>query len=331
METCRGHGNADPLVITSHKSNRVCVEQILRPRQFCNLSQIVAREGDTEKDLLRKIRLAAIIGTIQSSLDDFKFIDGRFAENCQEERLLGVSISGIMDNELLASGDEVLLKKLKRAVIDENKKWAERMGINPSTSTTCIKPDGNTSVLYDSAPGIHGRFAPYYLRRMRVQKDSPIGRWAMDSGIPVEPAFGETWDNCKTLVLTFPVKSPAHATLQGDRGAIEQLDNWLRYKVHYTETNPSVTITYKPEEIEAVAMWLYKNQENVVGLSFLPASDAVYQQMPYEEITEAQYLAAVEKFEQVDPNTFWLYENNGADTTETVGNFACTGGACLID
>lgn len=309
----------------------MCVEQILRPRQFCNLSQIVAREGDTEKDLLRKIRLAAVIGTIQSSLDDFNFIDTRFAENCQEERLLGVSISGIMDNELLASGDEVLLKKLKRAVIEENKKWAGRMGINPSTSTTCIKPDGNTSVLYDSAPGVHGRFAPYYLRRMRVQKDSPVGRWAMDSGIPVEPVFGETWNNCKTLVLSFPVKSPAHAVMQGQRSAVEQLENWLSFKVNYTETNPSVTITYRPEEIEAIAMWLYKNQGDVVGLSFLPASDAVYQQMPYEEMTAEEYERASSVFAEVDPDTFWLYENHVTDTTETVGNFACTGGACLID
>lgn len=307
-----------------------CVEQILRPRQFCNLSQAIARPGDTYEELERKIRLAAAIGTIQSSMDDFKDVDSDFVANCQEERLLGVSISGIMDCTLLSTGDKKILVGLRLAAVDENEKWAAKLGIRPSTSVTCVKPDGNTSVLYNSAPGVHGRFSPYYIRRMRVQYGTPVANFAIASGIPAEPAFGETWDNCTTLVLSFPVKSPEGAVIQNQRTAIEQLNNWLQFKKYYTETNPSVTISYRPGELGEIAAWLYKHQDHTIGLSFLPLDDATYAQMPYEEITAEQYGELSKAFESVDMNNFWEFENSGVDTTETAANLACVAGACLL-
>lgn len=308
-----------------------CVEQILRPRQLCNLSQIIARPDDTYESLERKIRLAAAIGTIQSSMDDLQEVDDEFIFNAQDERLLGVSISGIMDCPLLSKGDKKILEKLRLAAINENEIWARRLGIKPSTSVTCVKPDGNTSVLYDSAPGVHGRFAPYYIRRMRVQYGTPVSNFALAAGIPAEPAFGETWDNCKTLVLSFPVKSPDVAVIQRERSAIEQLNNWLQFKKHYTETNPSVTIGYRPDELDAIAEWLFKHQDHTIGLSFLPLDDSSYAQMPYEEITKEQYEEMSKIFEAIDMRKFWEFENPSRDTTEAAANLACTSGACLIE
>jgi len=307
-----------------------CVEQILRPRQFCNLSQIIARPDDTLEDLERKIRLAAAIGTIQSSMQDFKDVDDQFTDNAEDERLLGVSISGIMDCPVLSGGEKKVLEALKWAAINENEKWAARLNIKPSVSVTCVKPDGNTSVLYDSAPGVHGRFAPFYIRRMRVQFGTPVANFAIASGIPCEPAFGETWENCKTLVLSFPVKSPEGAVIQNGRSAVEQLDNWLQFKKYYTETNPSVTIGYRPGELGEVAAWLYKHQDHTIGLSFLPLDDATYAQMPYEEISEARYTELSKLFETVDMHNFWAFEDRVNDTTEAAANLACTAGACLI-
>ena len=308
-----------------------CVEQILRPRQLCNLSQIIARPDDTHAELERKIRLAAAIGTIQSSMDDFQEVSDQFVYNSQDERLLGVSISGIMDCKLLSGGDSTTLENLRLAAVNENEKWARRLGINPSTSVTCVKPDGNTSVLYNSAPGVHGRFAPYYIRRMRVQYGTPVATFALAAGIPAEPAFGETWDNCKTLVLSFPVKSPEGAVIQNQRNAIEQLNNWLQFKKYYTETNPSVTIGYRPQELVDISNWLYKHQDHTIGLSFLPLDDSSYAQMPYEEITEQQYVELSKIFEGIDTRKFWEFEDRSRDTTEAAANLACTAGACLIE
>lgn len=263
-------------------------------------------------------------------MQDFKHVDDEFAKNAEDERLLGVSISGIMDCPILSGGDKKALTLLKNAAIDENKKWAARLGINESTSVTCIKPDGNTSVLYDSAPGVHGRFAPYYIRRMRVQYGTPVANFAIAAGIPAEPAFGETWDNCKTLVLSFPVKAPDTAVIQRERSAVEQLDNWLKFKKYYVETNPSVTIGYRPEELDDIAQWLFMHQDHTIGLSFLPVDDNSYAQMPYEEITAEQYAELSKVFETIDTKDFWRFENANSDTTETAANLACVAGACLI-
>lgn len=306
------------------------MEQILRPYELCNLSQIIARPDDTLETLTKKIRLATIVGTIQSSMVDFKNVNDKFRENCEDERLLGVSISGIMDCPVLVGGDKRVLEALKQVAIETNKEWAEKLGINASVSVTCVKPDGNTSVLYNSAPGVHGRFAPFYIRRMRVQYGTPVANFAIAQGIPAEPAFGETWENCKTVVLSFPVKSPDGAVIQRERGAIEQLDSWLKFKKFYTETNPSVTINYRQEELEDIAQWLHKHQDYAIGLSFLPIDDHTYQQAPYEEITEEEYNSLSKIFDDVDMDKFWEYEDSKHDTTETVANLACVGGACLI-
>lgn len=306
------------------------MEQILRPYELCNLSQIIARPDDTIETLTEKIRLATIVGTIQSSMVDFKNVDNEFKLNCEDERLLGVSISGIMDCPILVGGDKKVLEALKQTAIEVNKEWAEKLGINASVSVTCVKPDGNTSVLYNSAPGVHGRFAPYYIRRMRVQYGTPVANFAIAQGIPAEPAFGETWDNCKTVVLSFPIKSPVGAVIQKERGAIEQLDSWLNFKKFYTETNPSVTINYRQSELEDIALWLFKHQDYAIGLSFLPIDDHTYQQAPYEEITEEQYNELSKAFDGIDMEKFWQYENSSQDTTETTANLACVGGACLI-
>jgi ribonucleoside-diphosphate reductase alpha chain len=305
------------------------VEQILRPYQFCNLSQAIARPHDTLETLEKKVRMAALIGTIQSSMDDFKNVNSEFVKNSEEERLLGVSISGIMDCPLLSGGDAKILEHLRLAAVDENKKWADVLGIAPSTSVTCVKPDGNTSVLYNSSPGVHGRFAPFYIRRMRVQYGTPVANFAIASGIPAEPAFGETWENCNTLVLSFPVASPKDAIIQKERGAIAQLNNWLQFKKHYTETNPSVTIGYRPEELDAIANWLFEHQDHTIGLSFLPLDDSSYAQMPYEEITEEEYKKLSKPFKSIKMQEFWQFESS-VDTTESAATSGCAGGACLI-
>ena len=290
---------------------------------------MIAREHDTLETLKEKIKLATFIGTIQSSLTNFKGVSSDFIKNSEEERLLGVSISGIMDCPAISSGEPKVLEELKLTVIKENKKWAKKLGINPSTSVTCVKPDGNTSVLYDTAPGVHGRYAPYYIRRMRMQFGKPVANFAVAAGIPAEPAFGETWENIKTVVLSFPVKSPDSAVIQTERSAIDQLENWLKFKLHYTETNPSVTITYRQHELEYIAAWLYAHQEEVVGLSFLPHDDHTYQQAPYEAIDKETYERLVAEFPEVDLDKFWAWEV-AVDTTSAVQNLACAGGACLL-
>lgn len=302
----------------------------MRPYEFCNLSQALIRSEDTLEEIEGKVRVAAIIGTIQSAMVDFKDIDMRFAKNCKEERLLGVSLSGIMDNPITAGASSDILERLKGAAIEENEKWAKKLRIKPSVSVTCVKPDGNTSVLYNTAPGIHGRYAPFYIRRMRVAANTPVANYALSVGVPAEPALGETWEDVRTIVLSFPVKSPEGAVIQRERTAIEQLDNWLVYKKHFTETNPSVTITYRPEELPAISVWLFENQEYAVGLSFLPADDHTYVQAPYEEVTEAEYERLSATFPQITEEGFWNFENGFVDTTEAAQNLACVGGACLM-
>ena len=258
-------------------------------------------------------------------MSDFHDIKDEFRVNCEDERLLGVSISGIMDCPLIAGGDKKILNHLRGLVISENRKWAKKLGIKASTSTTCVKPDGNTSVLYDTSPGVHGRYAPFYIRRLQVQAGTPIANFALASGIPSEPKIGDA----NTLILSFPVKSPEGAVIQRERGAVAQLENWLAFKKEYTETNPSVTIMYRPEELPEMAGWLHHNQKHAVGLSFIPADDHTYQQTPYEEITEDEYNRLVAEFPDVDMDSFWQWEA-AEDTTDAAKNMACVGGVCLI-
>lgn len=307
--------------------NKFGGEIILRPRQFCNLSQAILREDDTQDTVREKVRIAAIIGTIQSSLTHFPGLHPDFKKNGEEERLLGVSLSGISDCR--AVDDAAFLKELQDIVVYTNAIWAKKLKIKSSVSTTCIKPDGNTSVLYNTAPGLHPRFAPYYIRRQQEQFKNPVAQWLMNSGVPVNPIRGETWDNVRTVVFEFPIKSPSSVTrFQHEVGAIEQLETWLRIKKNYTEHNPSVTIHYKPEELEAIKQFVFENQEWLSGVSFLENGHK-YEQAPYEEIDKETYDKLVSEFPDIDFNAFWDYETN-FDSTEGAQTLACVGGACLI-
>ena len=299
----------------------------MRPRQFCNLSQAILNENDTKDDIREKVRIAAIIGTIQSLMTNFVGIHPDFKKNTEEERLLGVSLSGMSDNPFIY--DEEFLEELKQIVIDTNKIWSKKFGIKPSVSTTCIKPDGNTSVLYNTSPGLHPRFAPYYIRRVRLQFQNPVAQWLMSQGVPCEPVLGETWESVKTVVFEFPIASPPTVTrFQNEVTAQEQLDIWLLIKKFYTEHNPSVTIHYKPEELEGIKRFVFENQEWLSGLSFLENGHK-YQQAPYEEIDKATYDKLSGSFPEVDFDTFWGFETN-FDTTSGAQTLACVGGACLI-
>lgn len=304
-----------------------CGEIALRPRQFCNLSQAIIRSEDTEEDIREKIKIASVIGTIQSSMTDFKNINEKFKLNCEEERLLGVSMSGIMDNKHLQN--EEFLNELKQIVIDTNIEWAEKIGINPSVAVTCVKPDGNTSVFLNTAPGLHPRWSPYYIRRIRLQHNNPIAQWLIHSGVSCEPQVGETWNNVKTVIFDFPIKSPEGVEMyQTTTSAIEQLNVWLKLKNNWTEHNPSVTVHYKKNELEDIKEFCYKHQDVLSGVSFLN-DEHKYQQAPYEEISEEKYLELVAGFPDVNFEDFWNFET-AFDSTSGSQVMSCVGGSCLI-
>lgn len=303
-----------------------CMEIILRPRQFCNLSQAIVRPEDTFDTLKRKVEIATIIGTIQSSMNYFPELHPDFAKNNAEERLLGVSLSGIMDNKILQ--DAKVLSKLQEVVIKTNKKWAKILGINASVASTCVKPDGNTSLLYNTSPGLHPRWSPYYIRRVRLQYNNPVAQWLMDAGLPCEPVLGETWENVRTVVFDFPIKSPESNMYQMTASAIEQLEMWKLLKIHWTEHNPSVTIHYKPSELDEIKRFCYLNQGILSGVSFLENGHK-YMQAPYEEVDEQTYLDSLDKFPEVDYTSFWNYETR-FDSTSGTQTLACVGGSCLI-
>ena len=304
-----------------------CGEIALRPRQFCNLSQAIIRSEDSEDDICEKVKVATVIGTIQSSMTNFKNIHSDFKKNCEEERLLGVSLSGIMDNIHLQN--EEFLIKLKNIAIETNVEWAKKMGINQSASVTCVKPDGNTSVLFNTSPGIHPRWSPYYIRRIRLQYNNPIAQWLIYSGVKCEPQIGETWNNVKTVVFDFPIKSPDGIDMyQTSATALQQLNVWLKIKKNWTEHNPSVTIHYRKEELDAIKSFCINNQDYLSGVSFLENGHK-YEQAPYEEITKEKYEELASTFPNVDFADFWKFETE-FDSTSGSQVMACVGGSCLI-
>ena len=304
-----------------------CGEIALRPRQFCNLSQAIIYSTDSEQDIRDKVKVASVIGTIQSSITNFNNIHPDFRKNCEEERLLGVSLSGIMDNIYLQN--EEFLIELKDIAIKTNIEWARKMGINPSSSVTCVKPDGNTSVLYNTSPGLHPRWSPYYIRRIRLQFNNPIAQWLIASGVYCEPQTGETWDNVKTVVFDFPIKSPEGIKMfQTSATAVEQLNVWLKMKKNWTEHNPSVTIHYRKEELDDIKSFCVNNQEYLSGVSFLENGHK-YNQAPYEEITEEKYKELLKNFPEVNLDDFWQFETT-FDSTTGAQSMACVGGSCLI-
>ncbi len=303
-----------------------CGEIILQPKQFCNLSEVVARREDTEKELLRKIRLATILGTYQSSLTNFPVLSKKWKENCEKERLLGVSITGQWDSPIVRQ-PEVLLR-LKNEAIKINKIYAKRFGINPSTSITCVKPSGTLSQMVDCSSGMHPRHAPYYIRRVRISATDSLFKMLRDQGVPFHPEVGQGAEDATTYVLEFPVKAPKGSIFKNDLSAIDQLEHWKVVKTNYVEHNPSTTISVGEDEWIKVANWLYENWDIVGGLSFLPREKHVYHLAPYEEIDEATYNKLIKRFETVDYSKIMTYE--AQDETDIKKELACVSGVCEV-
>lgn len=306
-----------------------CSEIILRNREFCNLTEVVVRGTDTEESLSRKIRLATILGTIQSTLTNFRYISKKWADNCKEERLLGVSMTGIMDNEF-TNGKKGYLKAflegLRQHAVDTNKEWSEKIGIPQSAAITCVKPSGTVSQLVDSASGIHTRHNPYYIRTVRADKKDPLAKLMVDLGFPVEDDVTKPEH---TYVFSFPMKAPENAIFRNDLSAIEQLEIWLTYQRHFCEHKPSVTVSVKEEEWPEVGAWCWNHFDELSGVSFLPFSDTTYKQMPYQDCTKEEYESLLE----IMPKTVdWtkLSEYEKTDQTEGTQTLSCVAGGCEI-
>jgi len=311
-----------------------CGEIALRPFQQCNLSEVLVRESDTEETLKRKLRLATIMGTMQASLTNFRYLRDIWKQNAEEEALLGVSLSGIMDNRLMAGkcGKTVLhpmLNRLRDYVIEVNKEWAPIIGVNPSTATTCVKPSGTVSSLAATAAGIHPRFSEYYIRTVRGSLTDPVTKLLMSEGVPYEPDVTRPEVQ---VVFSFPVKSPEGCVTVDDVNAIDQLELWKSYREHWCEHQPSITVYVKDSEWMEVGAWVYRHFDIVGGLSFLPKSDHCYQQAPYQEINQREYDAALAKMPK-HINWMRMVEFEKDDSAVTSSKeYACTGGACeLVD
>ncbi len=306
-----------------------CSEIILRSREFCNLSEVVVRPEDTEDTLLNKVRLATILGTFQSTLTNFKYVSKDWKKNCVEERLLGVSLTGIMDNKWTAGklpGLDVLLKNLKQMSVDTNKEWSNKLKINQSAAITCVKPSGTVSQLVDSASGIHARHNPYYIRTVRGDKKDPLTKMMVEQGFPAEDDVMKPND---TTVFSFPIKCSPDAVFRQDLTAIEQLELWKTYQVHWCEHKPSVTISVKEEEWIDVGAWVYKNFDLMSGVSFLPYSEHTYKQAPYQDCNEKEYKDLMNKMPtSVDWNKLSEYEKS--DMTVGSQELACSSGSCEI-
>jgi ribonucleoside-diphosphate reductase alpha chain len=309
-----------------------CSEIILRSREFCNLTEVVVRGDDTPESLKRKVKLATILGTFQSSLTNFKYLSKKWSENCEEERLLGVSLTGIMDNEhtngtTLGVDLGIMLEELRNEAVKTNKLWAAKLGIPVSAAITCVKPSGTVSQLVDSASGIHARHSPYYIRTVRADKKDPLALMMKDMGFPVEDDVTKPQH---TYVFSFPQKSPDHAVFRKDLTAIQQLEMWLTYQRHWCEHKPSVTVSVKEEEWPEVGAWVYNHFDEMSGVSFLPFSDTTYKQMPYQDCTKEEYEALLIKMpKNVDWTKLAQYEKQ--DTTTGSQELACSAaGGCEI-
>jgi ribonucleoside-triphosphate reductase len=303
-----------------------CSEIILRPNQFCNLTEVVVRPTDTEKTLAKKIRLATILGTIQSTYTHLPYLRPVWRKNTEEERLLGVSLTGIMDNELTSRPSENLLEKLRGIAVQTNSETSEQLGINPSASITCVKPSGTVSQLVDSASGIHARHSDYYIRTVRGDNKDPLSKFLADAGVPAEACVMKP---DSTTVFSFPVKAPKGAVTRNDMTAIEQLELWKTYALHWCEHKPSVTITVREEEWLKVGSWVYDNFDICSGVSFLPHSDHTYAQAPYQDCDEETYLEALVAMpEKIDWTKLSQYEKE--DTTSGSQTLACSGDSCEV-
>lgn len=303
-----------------------CGEINLRSRQFCNLTEAVARSWDTIESLLEKVAVATILGTYQSTLTNFGYLSNKWRENCEEERLLGVSITGIMDCPLLQNPE--VLEKLRDYAIEVNRHYSKVLGINPSTCGTCVKPSGTASKVVNSSEGSHPRWSPYYLQNIRISANDPLFHMLKDQKYPYSPEVGQSMANATTFVLPFAVKSPDGAVVRGDLNAIDQLEQWKRLKNYYTEHNPSVSIYVGDNEWVDVAQWVHRNWDSVGGLAFFPRDDNNYVLAPKEEINEARYHKLRSRLPAVDYSAILHYERD--DSTMGAREYACVGGSCQI-
>ncbi len=303
-----------------------CGEIILRSKEFCNLTEVICREDDTKESLMNKVRIATILGTYQSTLTHFPYLSKAWSDNCNSERLLGVSLTGQWDNKIVRNAE--VLKALKNEALRVNKIYAKRFGINPSNAITCVKPSGTVSKTFDTGSGMHPRHAPYYIQRIRISVTDSLFKMLKDQGVPYHPEVGQTKDEANTYVLEFPMKSPEGSIFKDDLSSIDQLEHWKLVKENYTEHNPSVTISVGEDEWLKVAHWVYENWDIVGGLSFLPRSNHIYQLAPYEEITKEQYETLMKKFPNIDYSKIVTYEK--ADETEVKRELACVSGVCDI-
>jgi len=307
-----------------------CSEIILRDKQFCNLTEVVVRAEDTFTTLSEKIRLASILGTIQSTLTKFQFLGDEWKRNTEEERLLGVSLTGIMDNNILngnGKGDVDLpkfLEELRDVARKTNTEWADRLDVGVSMAITCVKPSGTVSQLVDSGSGIHPRHSAYYVRTIRQDNNDPFTKFLIDQGIPHEPDV--TAPN-HTTIFSFPQASPKGSVTRNDRNAIEQLELWLIYQRHWCEHKPSITVYYKEDEIMEVGAWVFKHFDEVSGISFLPYDGGNYRQAPYQDITEEEYI----KLDAAMPKDIdWTLFKEEEDNTIGTQTLACVGPSCEL-
>ena len=312
----------DPL----HVGTNPCGEILLRDGEFCNLSEVVCRHNDTPGDLERKVKIATTLGTIQSKFTEFRYLRPHWKRNCDEERLLGVSLTGIMDCKILNKCNKQtieLLQRLRRVAKETNEKVAKKIDVSPSVSITCVKPSGTVSSLVDTSPGIHTRFANKYIRRARSDIKDPLTTFMIEAGFPYE----EDLMNSQNIVFEFPVRSPRTAVTRTEQTAVEALEIWKMYREHWCDHNPSVTINVKEEEWPQVGSWVWNNFDQIGGVSFLPYSDHVYRQAPYEEVDDD----ALRELERRMPSGMdWKTLVEDDDETTSSQEFACTGGSCDV-
>jgi len=304
-----------------------CGEIILQSKQFCNLSEIIARAHDTHESLVRKARLAALLGTYQATLTKFRYISKGWTKHCEEERLLGVSVTGQWDSEVARQPET--LRAMRDMAVKTNATYAKRFDINPSMSVTAVKPSGTVSQAFNCSSGIHPRHSKFYIRRVRISATDSLFKMMRDQGVPYYPEVGQSEESASTYVFEFPIRSPSDSVFKDDFSAIEQLEYWKIVKENYTEHNPSATISVAEDEWIGVVDWIQKNWDLVGGLSFLPRFDHVYRLAPYEAIDEKRYEELAANFPSIDYSKLVAYERS--DETEQKKELACAGGMCEID
>jgi ribonucleoside-diphosphate reductase alpha chain len=304
-----------------------CGEIVLRPFQFCNLSISVARQGDDYESLKDKVEVATIIGTIQSMATNFPGLRPVWQKNCEDERLLGVDITGQLDSAI--AQDAGVKSKLRQVVVETNRSTAIQLGINQAAACTTVKPSGNSAQLLNCASGLHARWADYYIRNVRIGTHSPLYKVLRDAGVPMDPENGQTPEDANTWVVHFPMKSPDGAITRNERSAIAQCEYWLQNKLYWTEHNPSVTITYRPDEVLDLMRWVWEHKDVIGGIAFLPAFNTQYAQLPYVEISKEEYERLAPEFPDIDFSKVYRYEHE--DLTNAAQELACLAGVCEVD